>query len=100
VAHLALHSFPTRRSSDLIGKIAECPSNRRRRRIVNDCKDNARRQHSTGKIDERKLCTTIDCNTVSYNFVRAASVTFYFAFVSRRSEEHTSELQSPYDLVC
>src|SRR5437867_6736697 len=64
--HVDLHSFPTRRSSDLRGtrprsRGRRAPHPRRRRR------SRAGTSAGTGP---------------------------------RRSEEHTSELQSPYDLVC
>src|SRR5207248_11220671 len=62
-AHRDLHSFPTRRSSDL-RRGGERHAERRRR---SDQRPRHRRQ------PRRR---------------------------SERSEEHTSELQSPYDLVC
>src|SRR5207248_9654966 len=61
-----LLSFPTRRSSDLVGNSAELSS--------------------PGGIG-----STISNTVVLNNFSISTSL---------RSEEHTSELQSPYDLVC
>src|SRR5438876_7038803 len=59
VHHLHLHSFPTRRSSDLL---------------------------TVGKMG------LIFCDLIESGVVNA--------IVSTRSEEHTSELQSPVHLVC
>src|SRR5438552_10851709 len=64
--HQDLHSFPTRRSSDLIS---------------------ARRQRSSARLERR-------CRT------RLTSRPGRAGSPHRRSEEHTSELQSPDHLVC
>src|SRR5437868_12790745 len=65
-AHRDLHSFPTRRSSDLNQHFA----------------------HRTGNIDFRRS-------------VAIAPLRKHFLeFTEQRSEEHTSELQSRFDLVC
>src|SRR5207248_9729214 len=66
--HHDLHSFPTRRSSDLASRTAPSPS--------------------PGGLG---ACTKKSSTTGS----RPAPATSRW-----RSEEHTSELQSPYDLVC
>src|SRR5207248_8087648 len=50
-------------------------------------KPSRRRQHETQNID-------VHCRD---NVIRSAGAT---GSTGRRSEEHTSELQSPYDLVC
>src|SRR5438094_3700865 len=74
--HRDLHSFPTRRSSDLHGKQGSdrrSPGNLgRRRQLVQRVYGKAKRCSLFGK---QRLALP-------------------------RSEEHTSELQSPYDLVC
>src|SRR5437867_7562145 len=62
--HLVLHSFPTRRSSDLSGRARACPRGR----------------HRSGRRRRRPCRRSWGSPP--------------------RSEEHTSELQSPYDLVC
>src|SRR5207248_5242463 len=63
--HPALHSFPTRRSSDLVQR-----------------------------LDERMRGEGLGAEA-------AAPAGSYHCHSDRnRSEEHTSELQSPYDLVC
>src|SRR5437879_8895745 len=72
--HPHLHSFPTRRSSDLPGKA-----------------DLRRVRHSPHR-DRRHVAR---CDRGA-NRSRAASG----ASRQRRSEEHTSELQSPMYLVC
>src|SRR5690348_17870616 len=65
--HRDLHSFPTRRSSDLEGLRLPCLS----------------------RLGER-----------SWRDVRRWAVPNCFAWHHHRSEEHTSELQSPVHLVC
>src|SRR5690349_23971637 len=74
--NLDLHSFPTRRSSDL-------SSVARRRAETASAPSIARRRFSPASF-ERSL---------SLHPRRASSA-------KRRSEEHTSELQSRRDLVC
>src|SRR5690349_22470611 len=71
VAHRALHSFPTRRSSDL-GAAA------------------ARAEHADEHLDRRRLARP----------VRAEEANELAGGDLERSEEHTSELQSRRDLVC
>src|SRR5699024_12881412 len=79
-AHQYLHSFPTRRSSDLI-LITLLPA-------INLVIINS---ESAGiKV------TWTPVNTP--RFVKGA-ITF-LNIINRRSEEHTSELQSRFDLVC
>src|SRR5207248_11007892 len=79
--HPHLHSFPTRRSSDLqllerqpahLGRLAlaDCAAVHRAQEIIQQSLPGRRVVEHVA--DERRL----------------------------RSEEHTSELQSPYDLVC
>src|SRR5437867_8883474 len=71
--HPSLHSFPTRRSSDL--PIPRSPGSRRLRlvRRAHQLRDRRGVRERRGDLQE---------------------------VVALRSEEHTSELQSPYDLVC
>src|SRR5699024_12610392 len=78
-----LHSFPTRRSSDLSGH------QRIRRR---PCEEAARRGRLGGRIGRHPDQGRSEARTaVPHRRRRAAS---------SRSEEHTSELQSRFDLVC
>src|SRR5207248_11206655 len=71
-----LHSFPTRRSSDLI-------------RSTRSSNPTSKGRHATRRASTAaRSCATQRSATCS---PRAVSI---------RSEEHTSELQSPYDLVC
>src|SRR5699024_12666083 len=78
-SHLALHPFPTRRSSDLsTGIRARSPS----------------RSWSPGPRTpptRRSAATTCSARSTVHGGRRRAS---------SRSEEHTSELQSRFDLVC
>src|SRR5207248_4860852 len=83
VTHRALHSFPTRRSSDLVALGAGAEDGAelgaehfRLREAEPDRAPAQKRVHLLRELQVRgKL-------------------------VAARSEEHTSELQSPYDLVC
>src|SRR5207248_11364673 len=75
-AHPVLHSFPTRRSSDLRNPPAFCVS----------------------RSAPAAFCSAA-CGIVCSNSARHFSEITPPATL-HRSEEHTSELQSPYDLVC
>src|SRR5205807_10251308 len=78
-AHLPLHSFPTRRSSDLLER-----SPRRRRNGDGDERD--RDGHDEANEREQPRPQRHGLPPCSHT--------------SARSEEHTSELQSPCNLVC
>src|SRR5207248_3634365 len=79
VHHRDLHSFPTRRSSDLQRK----PTSRSRRPARRTIPSRAGRAPERGSA--RRGGESGAASTTS---------------AAARSEEHTSELQSPYDLVC
>src|SRR5207248_5182966 len=94
-----LHSFPTRRSSDLaipprpraaallmIGHVARFYTSASLSRVG---------LYSYGE----NLARFVDADLDYYCYRRATSYRVSHRHVSR-SEEHTSELQSPYDLVC
>src|SRR5688500_19468993 len=72
-AHRALHSFPTRRSSDLALDVVATDGN-------------------PGQGG--------DPNAFEPNDSRSAAASVSVPFAATRSEEHTSELQSPCNLVC
>src|SRR5207248_9038444 len=76
--HRVLHSFPTRRSSDL------CPAC--------GCNRSARSPARWRSRADRR-----DSHRTRYRRCPARCPGRQFP---SRSEEHTSELQSPYDLVC
>src|SRR5207248_7245431 len=77
--HRQLHSFPTRRSSDL-------PAG-----TLKTVADGAAASATSVPWFEN---TTNAIATTAWSRARKLSLR------GRRSEEHTSELQSPYDLVC
>src|SRR5690348_17857606 len=83
-AHQHLHSFPTRRSSDLIvPKSPKCVELR-----------NAESPPALHTAD----CTAAHADQSVYRGGSGSSIQFSAGF--SRSEEHTSELQSPVHLVC
>src|SRR5207248_5720061 len=87
-----LHSFPTRRSSDL-GESANAPSDG-----DEDGAGSARRKGWAGRQGQARLSAQPRKTHAKRSRVR---VSFAIRDPSgTRSEEHTSELQSPYDLVC
>src|SRR5699024_11509028 len=84
-AHPALHSFPTRRSSDLHLK-------------------NRKSAYSRWAVlaKSARTCTASNTKMKSSSSTLASSSRTMSSSVSitSRSEEHTSELQSRFDLVC
>src|SRR5207248_2180249 len=94
----ALHSFPTRRSSDLfmfgVQELATAAQFNIGVIVLvfnNNSYGNVRRDQRE-RFDGRVVASDL----VNPDFVKLAE-----SFgVGARSEEHTSELQSPYDLVC
>src|SRR5207248_4821831 len=85
VAIQHLHSFPTRRSSDLKGVARHRERPRADRAAANLAKPAGSRWF-TAPMTSILTCTPI--------------VAVHPPEIVVRSEEHTSELQSPYDLVC
>src|SRR5207248_4142963 len=88
-----LHSFPTRRSSDL----GDDPHRTRDPARGDPVPDRAGAAMSSSKLDLDQGLVT-ECRQAAGEI--AAAVGEEIAGRTTRSEEHTSELQSPYDLVC
>src|SRR5699024_12293106 len=95
-----LHSFPTRRSSDLTPEGLEMDyhmpaiSGPKGAELVDSDKMEPLFSAPTwfqGVAAPRKL------NTLIWSFIAG---TVLYGFIRLRSEEHTSELQSRFDLVC
>src|SRR5207248_11250891 len=87
--HLSLHSFPTLRSSDLMSQLT--------RRLPLKIRPSLK--------SLKKVWRTARASPSSrVNLVREKSADvprrLSCSMMRSRSEEHTSELQSPYDLVC
>src|SRR5207248_11718954 len=89
----ALHPFPTRRSSDLARKLSKsvtlCPGRRT--------------WSPPGSTLTKRLPGATTRLTPAAFTNRTRGLRFVSTSASgpeTRSEEHTSELQSPYDLVC
>src|SRR5207248_11227502 len=95
VAHLLLHSFPTRRSSDLAEAEPPQPAEPR-----------ARSRRELAAVGSRRGAARRDSSSFLSIGGRRRRTGFLRVHAARirsgraRSEEHTSELQSPYDLVC
>src|SRR5207248_10675377 len=86
-AYRALHAFPARRSSDLSFGGGSFDSGRR----------------SVPDVEERTIAEhAIDIEELQPNDIQSWQTgdRTVMATNQKRSEEHTSELQSPYDLVC
>src|SRR5205807_10031913 len=98
--HLYLHSFPTRRSSDLIMKlilvlIAAIGGQACQRDIT------VRQVHNHGKRESTNVTfpPVLDANEqILINSFDNISISTWSYYYSKRSEEHTSELQSPCNL--
>src|SRR5207247_10492108 len=84
-----LHSFPTRRSSDLAGVLPRRRREPGRRRRPGARGGAVRGRSVAGRGPARRGAAR-----------RRAVLARLGAAVARRSEEHTSELQSRVDLVC
>src|SRR5699024_12384818 len=93
VYHLYLHSFPTRRSSDLWNDVM----------IFNEYKEMTNMNINWKLIPdeglEEKRNLALSGGTLPDAF-HNASIPVKDIFKYGRSEEHTSELQSRFDLVC
>src|SRR5699024_12728417 len=82
--HRDLHSFPTRRSSDLLATSGD-------NRLGGDDFDNKITQWM---LDEFRKAEGVDLSKDKMALQRLKEA------AEKRSEEHTSELQSRFDLVC
>src|SRR5207248_9569836 len=98
--HSALLSFPTRRSSDLGNAGAQL--------VVSGNVDLANRSLTTETVGNVIVSGIIsgtggilktNSGTLSLSGNSTNTITLPTVSVVKRSEEHTSELQSPYDLV-
>src|SRR5699024_12242001 len=88
--HHYLHSFPTRRSSDLVhpGIHSDKHIDRIFCEIIQKC-------HFIERIDDEQSDSLIECKFQFFDgFIISMEI------IKPRSEEHTSELQSRFDLVC
>src|SRR5205807_9584451 len=92
-----LHSFPTRRSSDLTGKIHRIGCNLIHREHCQGCPVVPIRTEAAmtlaSILDKFQLGVSADGQSCMMIFIDEEQRAI-------RSEEHTSELQSPCNLVC
>src|SRR5207249_7604593 len=94
----ALHSFPTRRSSDLRLVSIALPRIRDFRGLDPESFD-GRGNYSLG-IREQIIFPEIDYDSIQQVRGLDVAITTTAETDDERSEEHTSELQSRFDLVC
>src|SRR5690606_41592091 len=85
-----LHSFPTRRSSDLLRPSSAAMGSARSRASCTSISCSSSRKAATSAI---RTATTIPCSATRPHKANGAGG-------SRRSEDHPSELQSRENLVC
>src|SRR5205807_9933486 len=89
--HRALPSFPTRRSSDLVHRARDSDPPRNGHLISRCWRSCRNSEGAAGEI----TTVVLECETKGApDLPRTAEQP------ARRSEEHTSELQSPCNLVC
>src|SRR5699024_12723585 len=88
--HRNLHSFPTRRSSDL-----ETPSENAQRFFTR-----YRKLVNSAKVVKKEIHKTIHEINYLRNLLQQIDTAHESDIRNSRSEEHTSELQSRFDLVC
>src|SRR5207248_5535489 len=98
---LVLHSFPTRRSSDLVMDNPVMPYTHSLAQQYSLATQYYANRHNS--LPNYFMLTVGDLVTTDDTFtgtVTADNVVRAITAAGKRSEEHTSELQSPYDLVC
>src|SRR5690606_42110785 len=97
--HRYLHSFPTRRSSDLIRNETHIDGDYLLRSDVNAQEKSIRLVYGGRSIPDSVKMAVI-AKSKGYG-IKGASITIQQGFsIEDRSEEHTSELQSRENLVC
>src|SRR5699024_12642670 len=99
-SHLYLHAFPTRRSSDLefnldIDEIELVKLGQKTENDFVGLNSGIMDQFAVGMGKENNAIY-LDCNTLEYKYLPLELGDYEII----RSEEHTSELQSRFDLVC
>src|SRR5207249_10270076 len=92
--HHDLHPFPTRRSSDLSGSTRNLPGLPAYLPKAGYVKNTAK--YVIGPIGLEKVDAPFPAQLVDFN----AGAEVVLGTYQTRSEEHTSELQSRFDLVC
>src|SRR5207248_10370571 len=90
-----VHAVPTRRSSDLAAEV---------RRLAREIEvirgELSRRPMGSDSGGSRRDLDKVVADRLARLDEKVDSVWNRLADLEERSEEHTSELQSPYDLVC
>src|SRR5207248_7316473 len=94
---LDLHSFPTRRSSDLRSTMFSSSDNSSG---AYDPKRSGDSGHESSELSRSAACRHRMRPRDLFSGAEDANGFAVARLAFTRSEEHTSELQSPYDLVC
>src|SRR5207249_9794255 len=90
------HSFPTRRSSDLVSVESDLmPSIEKR---IHELRDEINRHSHLYYVESRPTITDRDFDKLLQELIDLEKA--HPDLVTPRSEEHTSELQSRFDIVC
>src|SRR5699024_11230709 len=97
VVHLLVHSFPTRRSSDL--KSFAQVHGLSYLAVIKDITEVAIEPSLMGISPIKAINQLLQRNEMTIKDIDLFEINEAFAATSR-SEEHTSELQSRFDLVC
>src|SRR5204862_5342102 len=98
-AHRPLHSFPTRRSSDLIAALLDYQFGERGPLLRTTALSGLPPQVRSTMIDRSNRIARRFAGMLS-DGIAQGSIRAIDPLVASRSEEHTSELQSRRDLVC
>src|SRR5205807_6559321 len=98
--YLSLHSFPTRRSSDLdvLHYVFVLAAEQAAHLLARARRKQQRRERTRSQSDQEEGERDTESALLLRRLIIA--ITFIVGHRAPRSEEHTSELQSPCNLVC
>src|SRR5207248_7808562 len=100
LVHLGLHSFPTRRSSDLSIRERSFWALSRKDSRTNSVRSSANLGSEAMDFSRGKIWASSFARRQRNSILGLRKSFINSSAEYDRSEEHTSELQSPYDLVC
>src|SRR5207248_11562888 len=98
-SHSTLHSFPTRRSSDLLRVDIHC--HYLNAAVAEKVAHLNPAQHEPSAVFANAQTREVNVKQMRDRGPKLTDIALRLKDMDKmRSEEHTSELQSPYDLVC